>query len=216
MPEAPRRLWDDPDEWDWIMSGLRTRVGPEMGEFEAELYDSNDEEQVDEESESTTPTTQLGPVVDTPAVRNTEPAPSEYDEEGISDTSTSQTLASTNLSTTSVDYTVEVVSTPMQYMDGVAYRPGNAFSIMTARRFIAAREQDAAGIERPSEESEPTVAAGGALGSTSVEDMDWLRELPSCPHVDGADEELASLNQAYSDLNSVLQQALAEETEEAE
>lgn len=209
MSGARPRQEDEADEWAWVREALRAQAGPEMGD--------DDQEQVDEESFP------MGRVL-APAVCTSEPAPTERDE-GMSDASSLvTTLEPTTRSASPVDHAVDFVPTPMEYMDGVAYRPGNAFSIMAARRTLAAREQAAAGIDQPSADNEPVKAAANASNNVSVTDLDWVLELPPCPHVsDGSGEELALLNQQYASLHGTNQETLAavaaeeaEDTDEAE
>jgi len=131
-------------------------------------------------------------------------------------------LESTNLSPSAVDQPAEYVPTPMQYMDGVAYLPGNAFSIMAVRRTLAAREQAAAGNDQPSADNEPVVAAALAAHASndgSVTDMNWILEPPPRPAIDddpdyGQDEELALLA-ARSDMLLEILTAEQEEMDEA-
>ncbi|KAJ5190688.1 uncharacterized protein N7498_009673 [Penicillium cinerascens] len=133
----------------------------------------------------------------------------------MSDANSLVTFERTISSASPVDPAVDFVPTPMEFMDGVAYRLGNAFSIMEARRTLAAREQAAAGIDQPSADNEPVEAAASASDNVSVTDLDWVLELPPCPYAsDGSGEELALLNQQYAGLNGVLQEVLA--AEEAE
>lgn len=194
MSGARSRQEDEADEWAWVREMLRAQAGPETG--------NDEQEQVDEESFP------IGRVL-APAVCTSEPAPTEYDE-GMSDASSLVTLEPTTRSASPVDHAVDFVPTPMEYMDGVAYRPGNAFSIMAARRTLAAREQAAAEIDQPSADNEPVEAAASASDNVSVTDLDWVLELPPCPYVsDGSGEELALLNQQYAGLSGVIQETLA-------
>lgn len=194
MPGAHTRVEDEADEWAWVREMLRAQAGPEMG--------NNDQEQVDEES------IPMGRVL-APAMCTSEPAPTEpYG--SVSGASSQMTLEPIISSASPVDYAVDFVPTPMEYMDGVAYRPGNAFSIMAARRTLAVREQTAAGIDQPSADNEPVEAAASASDNVSVTDLDWVLELPPCPYAsDGSGEELALLNQQYADQSGIIQETLA-------